>query len=843
MNIENIDDSWLKELYSVIPPPLPLRNTPFIKKEVLLPKRKRFKLKSYEPTSIFHEEICKQQENTERPMTPKEEKKIFKQNSKDKLFLEFLQDKKEYPLEKRENSETINIYCTCKNRSESYMTFKKYIENYIVPIPLYFKDHSDEIFKHPSSLSKFQFVYVKQRPNNFKQYIQTLQDPWLPIYNDGEIVNVGVCELHRPSLQKRLKLRSAALEVSEFIFDSEFESGNLDKVVKVKNNEFNLFLTADTNTKGHTQWFYFSVKNIHKEQTITLDIMNFTKNGSLFNRGMRPVAFSVKQYQKHRQGWNRAGFDVRYMKNSLIRDINGKISHYYTLSFKYKFIYDNDTVYFAYSEPYTYTRLRTFLDSLKLHASNANFDYSESVLCTTLGGLNCPLIKIRPKDTKEYPIVAISARVHPGETVGSWMAEGLLRFLTSNSAEAEKARKCCEFLIIPMLNPDGVVCGNYRSDLSGVDLNRKWKNPGSDIYPTIYSTKELVKGIRAYVDLHGHSKKDYCFMYGNSFSRKEETYWQGKVLPFLLSKLTSHFNYSTSRFFSSDLHSNTARAVVCRELEVLHSFTLEASFHGYRTSELLKEFTREELMEVGNSLGIALYGLIKINGKFINSQESLWEQVELFKRQIDASKRHQILNNFKGRENIRTSVSARKETLSPIEQRTATQGALSFDGGINVLKNLFETQVEDLPTLVEENNSSGSDSDPSEDNFDEEEQNNLQIVAKKVSLEAKLVAAHNHMITSKPSSNHFREIFDEKKNEFQLKMVDSIFIGSRRSARNNNMQKNRLGSLDSNRAMEMKRNQISSWMRYMTPTSRKEQYKLLVLKAQRLSEIPKLKNL
>jgi len=33
------------------------------------------------------------------------------------------------------------------------------------------------------------------------------------------------------------------------------------------------------------------------------------------------------------------------------------------------------------------------------------------------------------------------------------------------------------FYIIPMLNPDGVINGNYRCAISGYDLNRKWGNP------------------------------------------------------------------------------------------------------------------------------------------------------------------------------------------------------------------------------------------------------------------------------------------------------------------------------------------------------------------------------
>ena len=33
------------------------------------------------------------------------------------------------------------------------------------------------------------------------------------------------------------------------------------------------------------------------------------------------------------------------------------------------------------------------------------------------------------------------------------------------------------FVLIPILNPDGVVCGNYRNSIAGVDLNRQWINP------------------------------------------------------------------------------------------------------------------------------------------------------------------------------------------------------------------------------------------------------------------------------------------------------------------------------------------------------------------------------
>jgi murein tripeptide amidase MpaA len=44
-----------------------------------------------------------------------------------------------------------------------------------------------------------------------------------------------------------------------------------------------------------------------------------------------------------------------------------------------------------------------------------------------------------------------------------------------------------------MLNPDGVIVGNYRCSLTGLDLNRQWQNPSSKLSTEIYAVKEMVK--------------------------------------------------------------------------------------------------------------------------------------------------------------------------------------------------------------------------------------------------------------------------------------------------------------------------------------------------------------
>ena len=102
--------------------------------------------------------------------------------------------------------------------------------------------------------------------------------------------------------------------------------------------------------------------------------------------------------------------------------------------------------------------------------------------------------------------------------------KGVIDFLIGDSMEAQILRNNFIFKIVPMLNPDGVINGNYRCSLAGCDLNRRWKCPSPIIHPTIYNTKKLVKQfvserpLALFCDLHGHSRRKNIFMYGNSDS-------------------------------------------------------------------------------------------------------------------------------------------------------------------------------------------------------------------------------------------------------------------------------------------------------------------------------------
>jgi murein tripeptide amidase MpaA len=85
--------------------------------------------------------------------------------------------------------------------------------------------------------------------------------------------------------------------------------------------------------------------------------------------------------------------------------------------------------------------------------------------------------------------VVIIARQHPGETGGSYMMQGLIDFITGSTPEAEALRAMAIFKVVPMLNPDGVIHGNYRTSLVGCDLNRRWKKPKRVFYIKNYHLK------------------------------------------------------------------------------------------------------------------------------------------------------------------------------------------------------------------------------------------------------------------------------------------------------------------------------------------------------------------
>jgi hypothetical protein len=371
------------------------------------------------------------------------------------------------------------------------------------------------------------------------------------------------------------------------IFESRFESGNLHAAFKINENLYNLVLQNDTNTNGYSQWFFFRVKNTKKNSTIKFNIINLMKGYSLFNKGMLISIYSEKKAENEKISWFKGGKDIQYYRNSMFKYVKESKRYLSSLTFKYDFEYDDDTIYFANTVPYLYTELIKELNDLENNGMKSELFYRK-ILSPTLAGNNLELLTITSNDnSKEIydkkPVIVLMSRVHPGETVSSWIMKGVLDFLCSDSDEANLLRSSFIFKIIPMMNPDGVVSGNYRTSLAGCDLNRRWIDPNEVLHPEVFYSKQMIlklsqnRDIEMICDFHGHSGTTNIFMYGNEIKENPS---ESRVFPMLISKMSHFYNFPQCSFKMSKGKYGTARINLFHEIGIANIFTVEASFWG-----------------------------------------------------------------------------------------------------------------------------------------------------------------------------------------------------------------------------------------------------------------------
>ena len=369
-----------------------------------------------------------------------------------------------------------------------------------------------------------------------------------------------------------------------------------------------MILKPDYNTRGYTQWYYFRVSNTKPGKNYRFNIINLIKPDSLFNHGMRPLMYSDAMAKKNGRGWIRTGNDICYYQNSMKRKNQG---YYYTLTWQCQFDAEKDTVYLTHSYPYTFTDLQRYLNTLEADPKRKN-RMRRRTLCQSIAGNNCDMLVITTFQSDHESIknrkgIALSSRVHPGETGASWMMKGVLDYLTGSSLNAKILRDNFVFKVVPMLNPDGVINGNTRCNLAGVDLNRCWIDPSRKMQPTVYHYKNMVKKLQEdrdvflVLDLHGHSRKKNIFCYGNSGRQNDR--FKERIFPTLLDKNADLFNIDDCNFAVQKSKESTMRVVMWKELGITNTFTCEASFCGSDIGKYADyHYNQDMLQEMGHRI-------------------------------------------------------------------------------------------------------------------------------------------------------------------------------------------------------------------------------------------------
>jgi cytosolic carboxypeptidase protein 2/3 len=199
-------------------------------------------------------------------------------------------------------------------------------------------------------------------------------------------------------------------------------------------------------------------------------------------------------------------------------------------------------------------------------------------------------------------------RIHPGESNGSYVVEGFLKYVLSE--DAREMRKHVVFKVIPMVNPDGVIFGNYRTSLSGKDLNRMFRAKNVELIPEVYELKSFIKKLKYehkfkvtyFLDFHGHSLKKNVFFYGPEYDIWSVKYDKAKILPKILSTRTEMFRMKSCLFKVASVKKSTARAFMLAYIP--YCYTVESSLGIYKDSKNLDHpFTIKKWKEVGYKIG------------------------------------------------------------------------------------------------------------------------------------------------------------------------------------------------------------------------------------------------
>ena len=304
---------------------------------------------------------------------------------------------------------------------------------------------------------------------------------------------------------------------------------------------------------------------------------------------------------------------------------------YHTLSFCFDFskITTNEKyVYFAYCYPYSFSQLDSFLNSLN-HKDILRFDeVGKSIEGNPLHMLLITNFNDSFDELAEKQAVIFTSRVHPGESNGSYVIQGVIEFLLSNDPVAKNLRKKYIFKIIPMLNPDGVTRGNFRMNILGKDLNRMWDDPNENTSPTIFNTIKMInktlgcREIYFFCDFHGHSNKYNFFLYSCK-SKSEYVHLDEKIsiqnpqknkLTFyelVFETLLNKENPFLDRFSCTNKiipsKTKTARAILKTNFNIEFSYCLETSIGAMRTKEgNIFPYTINQYKKIGRDFCVSL---------------------------------------------------------------------------------------------------------------------------------------------------------------------------------------------------------------------------------------------
>lgn len=432
----------------------------------------------------------------------------------------------------------------------------------------------------------------------------------------GNLLNVVSNHIPSETQPSDPNPQQGLFQFEDVYFDSRFDSGNLMHVDQVSPDWYNVWICPDCyktpNQLKTTAWFYFKVGgvkiNSKNGRTIKFTIKNLQKNKiAMFKRGMVPVYCANSTNRE----WQYLPYPLEIYKL-----VNDKTQITFTYQFSNQ---DSEDTYFAFTFPYTYSTCQNFCQKLEtafagdkdiyVHRELVNLSQDgRRIDLLTITSYDAEVIenpetaaikedyienlfpegdaKYRPIKFSNKQYILFSGRVHAGETHGSYMLESfIVNLLNKNDPVSRNLLKNFVFVIIPMLNPDGVYRGFHRMDPKGENWNLVYHKldprDQSGPYAAMYVAKSLIGRLCFYIDFHSHCNKHSGFTFNNynpDLTQKTEI----RSFVTLIDIYSKHFDINSCGFANTPKIKNkpgVSKSEIYRATGILHSYTLECGYH------------------------------------------------------------------------------------------------------------------------------------------------------------------------------------------------------------------------------------------------------------------------
>ena len=405
---------------------------------------------------------------------------------------------------------------------------------------------------------------------------------------------------------------------NDIIFTSEFNSGNMKQCTQIKEDEYSLLIASDCEGRyilkkisSFKIWFYFGVKS-DRERNIKISIDNMNNFYKIFYNGYKicynildenetPSSYQNNYKENEELNWKRLETDYKLKLDELTNLLSIKFDFY---------LPKNRYVLFSFCFPWSYEKNESFLKYIKENIKDKNIYYHDEILTMSKEKRNIHLLNNKKEPTlnglfhdknrcnlaiHDKNIIFITARVHPGETPGTHMFNGILKTLIDKENQMNKILlDNFIFKLIPIINVDGVSNGYFRLNTEGYNLNRCYLGPSPKINPENFAITKLFYyysqnyKVRYYFDLHADMNTRGVYTFGNALKVFEE-HVENVLFSFIFKINSSHVDFSHCIFTQrsmgtkakNDLQGKeaTSRVQFYQKTGLIHTYTVESTYY------------------------------------------------------------------------------------------------------------------------------------------------------------------------------------------------------------------------------------------------------------------------